>query len=29
MVAACGYFHFQSGQTTGYDLDVVPSLTLG
>jgi N6-L-threonylcarbamoyladenine synthase len=29
MVAACGYFHFQAGQTSGYDLDVVPSLTLG
>ena len=29
MVAACGYYHFQAGQTSGYDLDVVPSLSLG
>jgi len=29
MVAACGYYHFQAGQISGYDLDVVPSLTLG
>jgi N6-L-threonylcarbamoyladenine synthase len=29
MVAACGYYHFQAGETSGYDLDVVPSLSLG
>ena len=29
MVAACGYYHFQTGKTSGYDLDVVPSLSLG
>jgi N6-L-threonylcarbamoyladenine synthase len=29
MVAACGYYHFQAGQVSGYDLDVVPGLTLG
>ena len=29
MVAACGYYHFQAGRTSGYDLDVVPSLSLG
>jgi N6-L-threonylcarbamoyladenine synthase len=29
MVAACGYYHFQAGGTSGYDLDVVPSLSLG
>ncbi|NWF77988.1 MAG: tRNA (adenosine(37)-N6)-threonylcarbamoyltransferase complex transferase subunit TsaD [Chloroflexi bacterium] len=29
MVAACGYYHFQAGNTSGYDLDVVPSLSLG
>ncbi|MFO7773325.1 MAG: tRNA (adenosine(37)-N6)-threonylcarbamoyltransferase complex transferase subunit TsaD [Dehalococcoidia bacterium] len=29
MVAACGYYQFQAGQVSGYDLDVVPSLGLG
>jgi N6-L-threonylcarbamoyladenine synthase len=29
MVAACGYCHLQAGKTNGYDLDVVPSLSLG
>jgi len=29
MVAACGYYHLQAGKISGYDLDVVPSLTLG
>jgi len=29
MVAACGYYHFQAGGISGYDLDVVPSLSLG
>jgi len=29
MVAACGYYHFQSGKISNYDLDVVPSLSLG
>jgi N6-L-threonylcarbamoyladenine synthase len=29
MVAACGYYHFQAGKISGYDLDVVPSLDLG
>jgi len=29
MVAACGYYHFQAGRISSYDLDVVPSLSLG
>jgi len=29
MVAACGYYHLQAGKTSTYDLDVVPSLSLG
>jgi len=29
MVAACGYYHFQNQQVSDYDLDVVPSLSLG
>jgi N6-L-threonylcarbamoyladenine synthase len=29
MVAACGYYHLQAGEMSGYDLDVVPSLGLG
>jgi N6-L-threonylcarbamoyladenine synthase len=29
MVAACGYYHFQAGKINGYDLDVVPGLSLG
>jgi N6-L-threonylcarbamoyladenine synthase len=29
MVAVCGYYHFQTGQISGYDLGVVPSLSLG
>jgi N6-L-threonylcarbamoyladenine synthase len=29
MIAACGYYHLQSGKVSGYDLDVVPSLSLG
>jgi len=29
MVAVCGYYHFKMGQVSGYDLDVVPSLSLG
>ncbi len=29
MVAACGYYRFQAGKTSTYDLDVVPSLALG
>jgi N6-L-threonylcarbamoyladenine synthase len=29
MVAACGYYHFQADELSGYDLDVVPSLSLG
>jgi len=29
MVAACGYYHFQAGKASGYDLDVVPSLSIG
>ncbi len=28
MIAACGYFRFQSGKTAGLDLDVVPGLKL-
>ena len=26
---ACGYYHFQAGKISGYDMDVVPSLSLG
>lgn len=29
MVAACGYYHFRAGSASDYDLDVVPSLSLG
>ena len=29
MVAACGYYHLQAGEISCYDLDVVPSLSLG
>ena len=29
MVAACGYHHLKAGKISGYDLDVVPSLSLG
>ncbi len=29
MVAACGYYHSQNGNFSSYDLDVVPSLSLG
>ncbi len=29
MVAACGYYRFQAGEVSGYDLDIVPSLSLG
>jgi N6-L-threonylcarbamoyladenine synthase len=29
MVAGCGYYHFLTGQVSGYGLDVVPSLSLG
>jgi N6-L-threonylcarbamoyladenine synthase len=29
MVAACGYYHFRAGKTNDFDLDVVPSLSLG
>jgi N6-L-threonylcarbamoyladenine synthase len=29
MVAACGYYHFRKGKISGYDLDVVPGLSLG
>jgi N6-L-threonylcarbamoyladenine synthase len=29
MVAACGYYHLQTGEISGYDLDVVPSLSIG
>jgi N6-L-threonylcarbamoyladenine synthase len=28
MIACCGYFRLQSGQTSGWDLDVVPNLRL-
>ena len=28
MVAACGYHHFRLGKIDGYDIDVVPSLSL-
>jgi len=28
MVAGCGYYHLQAGRVCGYDLDVVPSLSL-
>ena len=29
MIAACGYYHYRSGKTDGYDIDVIPSLSLG
>lgn len=29
MIAACGYYRFQLGVTDGYDIDVVPNLSLG
>jgi N6-L-threonylcarbamoyladenine synthase len=29
MIAACGYYRFQLGVTDGYDIDVVPGLSLG
>jgi N6-L-threonylcarbamoyladenine synthase len=29
MVAACGYYHFQNSNLSGYDLDAVPSLSIG
>ena len=29
MVAACAYYHFQAGERSAYDLDVVPSLSFG
>jgi len=29
MVAACGYYHFQLGRVDGYDIDVIPGLSLG
>jgi N6-L-threonylcarbamoyladenine synthase len=29
MVAACGYYHLHRGEISGYDLDVVPGLSLG
>ena len=29
MIAACGYYLFQSGKVDGYDIDVIPSLSLG
>jgi N6-L-threonylcarbamoyladenine synthase len=29
MVAACGYYRYQSGKVDGFDVDVIPSLSLG
>ncbi|MEA3442257.1 MAG: tRNA (adenosine(37)-N6)-threonylcarbamoyltransferase complex transferase subunit TsaD [Chloroflexota bacterium] len=29
MVAACGYYHLQTGESSNYELDVVPGLGLG
>ena len=29
MIAACGYYHYHSGKIDGYDIDVIPSLSLG
>ncbi|MBE0430276.1 MAG: tRNA (adenosine(37)-N6)-threonylcarbamoyltransferase complex transferase subunit TsaD [Dehalococcoidia bacterium] len=29
MVAACGYYHLRAGASSGYDLDVVSSLSIG
>lgn len=29
MVAACGYYRFQAGESSGYDIDIVPGLGLG
>jgi N6-L-threonylcarbamoyladenine synthase len=28
MVAACGYYRFKAGKTSGLDLDVVPGLKI-
>jgi hypothetical protein len=28
MVAGCGYWRFQAGQRDGWEMDVVPSLSL-
>jgi len=29
MIASCGYFHLRAGKTSGWDLDVLPGLTIG
>jgi N6-L-threonylcarbamoyladenine synthase len=29
MIAACGYYHYQLGKIDGFDIDVVPGLSLG
>jgi N6-L-threonylcarbamoyladenine synthase len=29
MIAACGYYHYNSGKIDGYDIDVIPSLSFG
>ncbi len=29
MIAACGYYHYRSGKIDGYDIDVIPSLSIG
>ena len=29
MIASCGYFHLRTGETSGWDLDVLPGLTIG
>jgi hypothetical protein len=28
MIAACGYFQFQQNGSNGYDLDVIPGLSI-
>ncbi len=29
MIAACGFYHYRTGKIDGYDIDVIPSLSLG
>jgi len=29
MIAACGYYRYRSGKIDGYDIDVIPSLSIG
>jgi N6-L-threonylcarbamoyladenine synthase len=29
MIASCGYFHFTTGEHSGWDLDIAPTIKLG